>query len=124
MRKVVTSGGRTITIESAIYTPQTDETKITIYHSMGKRPLESCIFALDRTQCRVDDVGYTFVSFGVGWTTSSIPSSGARAYGLSGTAISLYAVAAYNDRVEFLSYDNTNPFRAGIEYCYNITWVD
>lgn len=122
----VTSGGeeRTVTTEAGIYIPSSDETSVTLTHTMGARPIQCVIVALDRTQCSDGDTSYVYSLSGSGaLSNTKFPSAGWKATGASGNGSgTVYILEMEQNSVKFVA-NSTSPFRSGVEYAYEIMWV-
>lgn len=122
----VTNGGveRTITVETGIYIPSSDEERVTLAYTMGARPIQCGIVALDRTQCSDGNTNYVYSINGSGQLNGSkFPGVAWRVAGTSsGGSSTVYCMAINNNTVEF-GAANGSPFRSGIEYVYELMWV-
>lgn len=124
----VTNGGveRTVTVETGIYIPSSDEASVTLPYTMGARPIQCGIVALDRSQCSDGNTNYVYSINGSGQLNSSkYPDAAWRAAGTSGNGSgSAYCMEIENNTVKFISASNGSaPFRSGIEYVYELMWV-
>ena len=124
--RVVESGGHTITMEAGVVTPDEDAQDITITHNKNKVPLQASI-TLVEVPAGGFEADITYGTSGAGVASNNIfPLVGYRAHV---TATPAAVAGVYNcnktaTAVQFKAYSSTSHFKAGVEYVYEIMWID